>query len=76
MFLNYSFSSVFLLVNIFISKHLFCYIFFRDSYAGAANESTCLAGKISAEIVVDGGMRCFFLIAADISLKVFVGWIL
>ena len=78
MFLNFSFTIIFLLADIFLSKQSILLHLLRGSYAGVASESTWPAGKVSAEIVVDGGMsRCsFFLLVADVSLKVFAGLML
>lgn len=86
MFLNFSFTVTFLLVDIFLLKQFILFLLkqfillhlLRDSSAGVASESAWPAGKVSAKIVVIGGMRCcgFFLLVADISLKVFAGLIL
>lgn len=77
-FLNFSFTVTFLLVDIFLLKQFILLHLLRDSSAGVARESAWPAGKVSAKIVVGGGMRCcgFFLLVADISLKVFAGLIL
>lgn len=76
-FFIFSFTTIFLLIHIFLSKQCVLLHRLRDSYAGVASEWTWPAGKLSAEIVVDGGMRCcsFFLLVAGVSLKVFAGLI-
>lgn len=66
------------MVDIFLLKQFILLHLLRDSSAGVASESAWPAGKVSAKIVVGGGMRCcgFFRLVADISLKVFAGLIL